>query len=301
MKHFLKIKDLTNNELAELIDLSIKLKKELKSGVPHKVLQDKTLAMIFAKSSTRTRVSFETGMTQLGGHAIFLSTNDLQLGRGESIADTARTLSRYVDIIMIRTFKQEDVEELAQNATVPVINGLTDYAHPTQIVADLVTVKEHKGDLKGLKLCYVGDGNNVANSLIVGGIKSGMAVSLACPKGYFPDKEIMQWAKDNGSFEITDDTAKAAKDADVVYTDVWASMGQEAEAQKRKEIFKNYQVNEKFLSVCKKDVMVLHCLPAHKGEEISEETFEKHANYIFDEAENRMHAHKAIMLKCLEK
>ena len=255
--------------------------------------------MIFQKSSTRTRVSFEVGMYDLGGQALFLSSNDLQIGRGEPVEDTARVLSRYLDGIMIRTYKQEEVEKLAEYGSIPIINGLTDYCHPCQVLADLMTIREYKGAIQGNKLTYIGDGNNMANSLIVGGIKMGMKVSVACPKGYEPDSEIMKWAAQNGEFQCTEDILDAAKDADVLYTDVWASMGQEAEAAERKKIFVNYQINDKVMAVAKKDAMVQHCLPAHRGEEITAEVFEAHADEIFDEAENRLHVQKAVLVKCL--
>ena len=252
--------------------------------------------MIFQKSSTRTRVSFETGMYHLGGQALFLSSNDLQIGRGEPVEDTARVLSRYLDGIMIRTFAQQEVEDLAKYGSIPIINGLTDYCHPCQVLADLMTIREYKGSLKGLKMTFIGDGNNMANSLIVGGIKAGMEVAVACPNGYQPDKEIMKWADETGGFTCTEDIAAAVKNSDIVYTDVWASMGQEAEREERNKIFKQYQVNEQFMSLANKDAMVMHCLPAHRGEEITAETFEKHANEIFDEAENRLHAQKAVLV-----
>ena len=256
--------------------------------------------MIFEKSSTRTRVSFEVGIHDLGGTGLFLSSRDLQLGRGEPIEDTARVLSRYLDLIMIRTFEQEKVEKLAEYGSIPIINGLTDYCHPCQVLADLMTIREHKGKTEGLKLCYIGDGNNMTNSLIVGGIKMGMEVAVACPKGYEPDAELMKWASENGKFTCTEDILEAAKGADVLYTDVWASMGQEAEAEERKKIFKNYQVNASVMAVANEKAMVMHCLPAHRGEEITADVLEAHANEIFDEAENRLHAQKAVMVKCME-
>ena len=253
------------------------------------------MGLIFSKASTRTRVSFEVGMYDLGGSALFLSARDLQIGRGEPVEDTARVLSRYLDGIMIRTFAQSEVEDLAKYGSIPIINGLTDYCHPCQVLADLMTIREHKGVIKGNKLCYIGDGNNMTNSLIVGGIKMGMTVSVACPKGYEPDAELMKWASETGRFTCTDNVLEAAKNADVLYTDVWASMGQEAEAEERKRIFKGYQINSDVMAVAHDDAMVLHCLPAHREEEITAEVFESHANEIFDEAENRLHAHKAIM------
>lgn len=253
--------------------------------------------MIFQKSSTRTRVSFEAGMYQLGGSALHLSSRDLQIGRGEPVQDTARVLSRYLDGIMIRTFAQKEVEDLAAYGSIPVVNGLTDYAHPCQAMADFMTIREYKGALAGLKLAFVGDGNNMANSLIVGGVKVGMKVSIACPEGYEP--EVADWAKANGDFTIVRDPAEAVDGADAVYTDVWASMGQEGEAEKRMQAFRNYQVNEENMRFAKPDAMVLHCLPAHRGEEITEETFEKHAGEIFDQAENRLHVQKAILVKLM--
>lgn len=298
MKHLLKLADWTTEEILSTLDLADKLKVEKKNGIEHHILKGKTLGMIFSKSSTRTRVSFEVGMYDLGGSALFLSHRDLQIGRGEPIKDTARVLSRFVDGIMIRTFDQADVETLAEYGSIPIINGLTDYCHPCQVLADLQTIREHKGSLEGKKLCYIGDGNNMANSLIVGGIKTGMKVAIACPKDYQPDAEIMKWASENGDFLCTDDILLAAADSDVLYTDVWASMGQESEAEERKKIFKNYQINDSVIAVCKNDVMVLHCLPAHREEEITEKVFEEHANEIFDEAENRLHAQKAVLVKC---
>ena len=299
MKHLLKLMDLSEKEIIEILNTADQLKYEKKNGIKHHILEGKTLGMIFEKSSTRTRVSFEVGMYDLGGTALFLSSRDLQIGRGEPVQDTARVLSRYLDGIMIRTFDQDEVESLARCGTIPIINGLTDYCHPCQVLADLMTIREHKGGLKGNKLCYIGDGNNMTNSLIVGGIKMGMSVSVACPKGYEPDADIMKWASENGEFVCTEDVMVAAKDADVLYTDVWASMGQEAEAEARKKIFAGYQINSEVMAVAHSDAMVLHCLPAHRGEEITDEVLEAHANEIFDEAENRLHAQKAVLVKCL--
>lgn len=300
MKHLLKLSDLTGEEIIEILNLADQLKYEKKNGIEHKHLAGKSLGMIFEKSSTRTRVSFEVGMYELGGNPMFLSSNDLQIGRGEPVEDTARVLSRFVDGIMIRTFDQAEVEALAEYGSIPIINGLTDYAHPCQVLADLLTIREHKGKLQGLKLCFVGDGNNMANSLIVGCIKCGMSVAIACPDTNQPDAEIMAWAKENGDFVCTSDIKAAISDADVVYTDVWASMGQEAEAEERKKIFAGYQVNEEHMSFANDDAMVLHCLPAHRGEEITAETFEKHADEIFDEAENRLHAQKAVLVMLMK-
>ncbi len=301
MKHLLKLGDLSTQEITQILDLADQLKAERKAGIPHRHLEGQTLGMIFTKSSTRTRVSFEVGIHDLGGHAMFLSSRDIQLGRGESIKDTARVLSRYLDGIMIRTFDQKDPEDLAKYGSIPIINGLTDYCHPCQVLADLQTIREFKGSLEGKKLCFVGDGNNMANSLIVGGIKMGMYVSVACPEGYRPDADIIAWANGTGRLQITDDIFAAAADADAIYTDVWASMGQEGEAEERKRVFKGYCVDAKLMSVAKPDAMVLHCLPAHKGEEITEEVFEAHADEIFEEAENRLHAQKAVMVLTMKK
>jgi len=301
MKHLLKLLDLSSEEIKEILDLADKLKYENKNGIEHHILKGKTLGMIFQKSSTRTRVSFETGMYQLGGQALFLSPRDLQIGRGEAIEDTARVLSRYIDGIMIRTFEQKEVEDLAKYGSIPIINGLTDFCHPCQVLADLMTIREHKGKIEGLKMCYIGDGNNMTNSLIVGGLKMGMTVSVATPKGYEPDSTVLDFAKDYDCFSLVNDPYEAAKDADVIFTDVWASMGQEEEANERRKVFEGiYQVNEDLLKVANEGCMVQHCLPAHRGEEITAETFEKHANEIFDEAENRLHAQKAVLALCMK-
>ena len=300
MKHLLKLLDLTSEEITEILNLADQLKYENKNGIDHKLLKGKTLGMIFQKSSTRTRVSFETGMYQLGGQALFLSNRDLQIGRGEPVQDTARVLSRYLDGIMIRTFEQKEVEDLAEYGSIPIINGLTDFCHPCQVLADLMTIREYKGSFDGLKLCFIGDGNNMANSLIVGCLKVGMNIAVACPKGYEPDAQVLEFAKGYGDkFTLTTSPAEAAKDADVVYTDVWASMGEESEAEERKKVFAGYQVNDEIMSVAKKDAMVQHCLPAHREEEITAKVFEAHADEIFDEAENRLHAQKAVMVKLM--
>lgn len=296
MKHLLKLQDLSEQEIYQILNTADQLKYELKHGIAHPKLKGKTLAMIFSKSSTRTRVSFETGMFQLGGQALFLSSRDIQLGRGEPIEDTARVLSRYVDGIMIRTFRQSDVEDLARYGTIPVINGLTDYCHPCQVLADLMTIREHKGSLKNLKMTFVGDGNNMANSLIVGAVKVGMKITVCCPEGYYPDAQVVKYGKQSGLLEITSDPVSGAKDADVVYTDVWASMGQEEEAEIRKQAFKGFCVDDAVMQAAKKDAMVLHCLPAHRGEEITADVLEAHAQEIFDQAENRLHAQKAVMV-----
>jgi ornithine carbamoyltransferase len=300
MKHLLKLLDLSTEEIIDILNLADQLKYEQKHGIPHNILKGQTLGMIFQKSSTRTRVSFETGMYQLGGQALFLSSRDLQIGRGEPVQDTARVLSRYLSGIMIRTFAQKEVEDLAEYGSIPIINGLTDYCHPCQVLADLQTVREHKNKLDGLKFCYIGDGNNMANSLTVGALKVGMSVSLGCPEGYFPDQTIIDFAKQYpGKFQIISNPVEAAADADVVYTDVWASMGQEGEAAKRREVFKGYQINDAVMASAKPDAMVMHCLPAHREEEITAKVFEQHADEIFDEAENRLHAQKAVMVRLM--
>lgn len=299
MKHLLKLADLDKGDILDILNLADQLKYENQHGIEHHHLKGKTLGMIFQKSSTRTRVSFETGMYQLGGQALFLSNRDLQIGRGEPVQDTARVLSRYLDGIMIRTFAQKEVEDLAEYGSIPIINGLTDYCHPCQVLADLMTIREYKKSFDGLKFCFIGDGNNMANSLIVGAISMGMECAIACPKDYQPDAQIMAWAKENGTFTCSEDILACAKDADVVYTDVWASMGQEEEKAEREKIFKNYQINDEVMAAAKPDAMVLHCLPAHREEEIIAKVFEAHANEIFDEAENRLHAQKAVLVKLL--
>jgi ornithine carbamoyltransferase len=295
-KDLLKMLDLTGGDIVEILNLADQMKYNLKHGLKHDYLSGKSLAMIFSKSSTRTRVSFETGMYQLGGHALNLSADGSQIGRGEPVEDTARVLSRYCDGIMIRTFDQQEVEDLAKYASVPVINGLTDFSHPCQVLADLMTMRERLSKLNNAKLCWIGDGNNMANSTIVGALKSGMTVSCACPDGYHPDKRVLDFAKEyGGKFTLTSDIYKAAKDADVLVTDVWASMGQEEEAAKRREAFAGYQINAELMSHARLGAIVQHCLPAHRGEEITADVFEAHADEIFDEAENRLHAQKAVM------
>lgn len=300
-KNLLSIHDLTVDEVDEILSLAQELKAMQKAGIEHHILEGKTLGMIFEKSSTRTRVSFETGMYQLGGQALFLSNRDLQIGRGEPIKDTARVLSRYLDGIMIRTFEHEKVEEFAHYADIPVINALTDLLHPCQALTDLLTIKEHRGqNLKGLKMTYIGDGNNMTHSLMYACAKAGIDFVAATPKGYEPNADVLINAKadaaENGAtVTVTDDVMVAAKDADVLYTDVWASMGQEAEHDARVKIFKGYQINSEVLQAADKRAMVLHCLPAHRGEEITDEVLEAHAAEIFDEAENRLHTQKAIM------
>ena len=296
-KDLLKLLDLSSQDILTILDTADQLKAMKKAGIQHPFLAGKTLAMIFEKSSTRTRVSFETGMYQLGGNAIYLSDKDSQIGRNEPVEDTARVLSRFCDGIMIRTFAQEEVETLAQYASIPVINGLTDFCHPCQVLADLMTVREHKATLEGLKLCYIGDGNNMANSLIVGGLKVGMEVAVACPEGYDPHPDVLSFAKSAPSFRFTlcRDPRQAAVGADVVFTDVWASMGQEEERAVRAAAFAGYQVNDRLMTLTNPGCMVQHCLPAHRGEEITAEVFEAHADEIFEEAENRLHAQKAVM------
>lgn len=298
MKHLLKLADLSKQEIMSILNLADQLKYENKHNIKHHRLEGKTLGMIFQKASTRTRVSFEVGMYQLGGSALFLSPRDLQIGRGEPIEDTARVLSRYLDGIMIRTFEQEEVENLAKFGSIPIINGLTDYCHPCQVLADLMTIREYKGALAGRKLCYIGDGNNMANSLIVGGLKVGMSVAVATPANYKPHQEVLDFAEGQ-DFYWTENLYEAAKDADVIVTDVWASMGQEGEAELRRNAFNGFQVNDELLAVAKSDVMVQHCLPAHRGEEITADVFEAHAQEIFDEAENRLHAQKAVLVKLM--
>lgn len=300
MKHLLKLQDLSKSEILDILNLADQLKFELHNGVEHHLLKGKTLGMIFQKSSTRTRVSFETGMYQLGGQAMFLSSRDLQIGRGEPVEDTARVLSRYLDGIMIRTFEQKEVEDLAEYGSIPIINGLTDYCHPCQVLADLMTIREYKKSFDGLKLCFVGDGNNMANSLIVGAIKMGMECAIACPDDYKPDAALMKWAEENGKFTCSSNIAECVKDADVLYTDVWASMGQEEEKAEREKVFKNFQINDEVMALAKSDAMVLHCLPAHREEEITAKVFEAHADEIFEEAENRLHAQKAVLVKLMK-
>lgn len=296
-KDLLKLMDLTEADILKILDKADELKRKQKAGIPHPLLQGKTLGMIFAKNSTRTRVSFETGIYQLGGQGIYLSGSETQIGRGEPIEDTARVLSRYCDGIMIRTYSQEEVETLAQYASVPVINGLTDFAHPCQVLADLMTIREYKGRLRGLKICYIGDGNNMANSIVIGGLLCGMQVSIATPKGFEPHHDVLAFAAKEapGELLLTCDPLEAAKGADVVFTDVWASMGQEDEAEERRTAFAAFQVNEALMAQCAPAAMVQHCLPAHREEEITALVFEAHADEIFDEAENRLHVQKAVM------
>jgi len=297
MKHLLKMSDLTREELFHILDVADELKADRKAGRPHPYLAGKTVALIFAKASTRTRTSFEVGVYQLGGLGTYLNaTTEMQIGRGEPIQDTARVLGRYYDGIMIRTFKQSDVEALAQYSGVPVINGLTDYCHPCQVLADLQTIREFKGGFEGLKACFIGDGNNMANSLIVGCLMAGMSFTAVCPEDYRPAADVLDYAqKFPGKFQLCTDPKEGAVGADVLFTDVWTSMGEEAETEKRRKVFRGYQINEEVLALANPGCMVQHCLPAHRGEEITAEVFEAHAAEIFEEAENRLHAQKAVM------
>ncbi|MFO7263634.1 MAG: ornithine carbamoyltransferase [Bacillota bacterium] len=300
-RDLLTLADYTAEEIQLLLDLAIQLKKRQKEGKPTPLLSGKTLGMIFEKSSTRTRVSFEVGMYQLGGQALFLSSHDLQLGRGETIADTARVLSRYVDGIMIRTFAHEKAVELARYATVPVINGLTDDFHPCQVLADLLTILEKKGTLRGVKLAYVGDGNNMAHSLMQAGAIMGMQVAVATPPGYEPKAEVLEYSRkqaeaSGGQVFVTNTPEAAVADADVVYTDVWTSMGQEQEAQQRLRDFRGYQVDAKLMKQAKADALFMHCLPAHRGEEVADDVADGPQSVIFDQAENRLHAQKAVLV-----
>jgi ornithine carbamoyltransferase len=300
MKDLISLHDLTSDEIKKLLRSALKLKDELKNGIEHPILKGKTLGMIFTKSSTRTRVSFEVGMTQLGGYPLFLSSNDIQLGRGESIYDTAKVLTRYLDGIMIRTFAHEDVLELAECADIPVINALTDLLHPCQVLADLMTAYEHKGKLDGLKLAYIGDGNNMAHSLMYGCAKVGMNCAVATPSGYHCNEEVVANAKDDfkksgRTLLLTEDPSEAIANADIVYTDTWVSMGQESEKAERLKIFTPYQVNKELFAKAKDDAIFMHCLPAYRGYEVTEDVIDGPQSVIFDEAENRLHAQKAVM------
>jgi len=305
MKHLLCLSQWTSEEINETLKLAEKLKYENKHGIRHNhLLKGKSLGLIFSKSSTRTRVSFEVAMYQLGGYSMFLSANDIQLGRGETVSDTAKTLSRYLDGIMIRTYKQSDVEELAACGTIPIINGLTDSQHPCQVLADLQTIKEYKGKFKGLKLAYVGDGNNVANSLMIGCAKVGMNISVATPKGYECDEKSVKLAKEaatqTGAIIINCyDPIEAVKNADVVYTDTWVSMGMESEKEERLKVFMPYQVNKELMQKAKKDAIFMHCLPAYRGFEVTADVIDGPQSVVFDEAENRLHAQKAVLVKLM--
>lgn len=305
MKHLLTLHDWSTDDILSTLDLADKLKQKQKQGVEHHILKGKTLGMIFSKSSTRTRVSFEVGMYQLGGSALFLSANDIQLGRGESIYDTANVLSRFLDGIMIRTYKQSDVEDLAKYGTIPIINGLTDLVHPCQILADFQTIREHKGGkLKGLKLAYIGDGNNMAHSLLYGGAKVGMDVAVATPAAYMCDKQVVENALEDAKatgakLTITNDPQEAIKGADVVYADTWISMGQESEKAEKIKVFSDYQINKELFAKADKHAIFLHCLPAYRGYEVTEDVIDGPQSVIFDEAENRLHAQKAVMVKLM--
>ena len=300
MKHLLKLLELSQQEILDILNLADQLKYERNHNIPHPHLAGKTLGMIFQKSSTRTRVSFEAGMYQLGGNALFLSSNDLQIGRGEPAQDTARVLSRYLNGIMIRTFQQTEVESLAAYSSIPIINGLTDSFHPCQVLADLMTIREYKKSFQGVKATYIGDGNNMANSLIVGCLKVGMNITAVIPKEYPPLPEVLNFAKDFENFRWIQDPREGAVDADVLITDVWASMGQEAEQEIRAKAFAGYQINDDIMALAKPDAIIQHCLPAHREEEITAKIFEAHANEIFDEAENRLHAQKAVMVTLMK-
>lgn len=300
-KDFLTLLDYSTEEITYLLELAKELKAKQKAGKTYRPLEGKVLGMIFEKSSTRTRVSFETGIYQLGGTGLFLSTNDIQLGRGETISDTAKVLSGYLDGIMIRTYEQADVEELAEYSTIPIINGLTDDFHPCQVLADLQTIEEVKGKLAGLKLAFIGDGNNMANSLMIGAAKMGIDFSIASPNAYLPQAYIVEKAKEiaketEAKIELTTDPVVAVKDADVIYTDVWASMGQEEEQEKRLQEFADYQINQQLLEHAKSDYTFMHCLPAHRGEEVTAEIIDGDHSVVFQEAENRLHAQKALMV-----
>ena len=304
VEHLLSMQDLSPNEIEAILDKAEGLKEKLRRGEPHELLRGKTLGMIFEKPSLRTRVTFETGMTQLGGHAIYLAPADIQLGKRESVPDTARNLSRWVDAVMARLFKHDIIVELARHSSVPVINGLTDRHHPCQTLGDLLTIREHKGKFRGLKLAWVGDGNNVCNSLLLGCTLVGMNISAVCPHGYEPDANVMTQAKKNAEksgakLELLTDPKKAVAGADVIYTDVWASMGQEKEAKQRMRAFKGYQVNAQLLKLAKPNVIVMHCLPAHRGQEITDEVIDGPRSVVLNQAENRMHAQKALLVSLL--
>ena len=304
-KDLLKMDDLSKEEILDILNLADQLKYEQKHGIEHHHLKGKSLGMIFEKSSTRTRVSFEAGMYQLGGNSLFLSDRDLQIGRGEPIEDTARVLSRFIQGIMIRTFSQEEAEKLAKYSSIPIINGLTDDEHPCQVLADLMTIRENKNILEGLKVAFIGDGNNMANSLMIGCLKVGMNFAIASPKDYTASEKYLNRAKEIAekegvNFTVTTSPSEAAKDADVLITDVWASMGHEEEAEIRAKAFEGFQINKELMAIADKNAMVLHCLPAHRGEEITAEVLEENADSIFDESENRLHAQKAVLVKLMK-
>ena len=300
MKHLLKLLDCSKDDIVSILDLADQLKYEKQHHIAHRILEGKSLGMIFQKPSTRTRVSFEAGMYQLGGQPMFLTNRDLQIGRGEPMQDTARALSRYLDGIVIRTYDQKEVETLAGYGTIPVINGLTNFAHPCQVLADLMTIREHFAQLEGIKMGFVGDGFNMCNSLIVGCLKAGMEVSVATPEGYEPHPDVLAFAEqmkaEGAKFDISHDPRQAADGVDVLITDAWTGMGQEEEAEQRRHDFAGFTVDHDLLACCKEGVMVQHCMPAYRGEEISAEVLEEHADEIFEEAENRLHAQKAVLV-----
>ncbi len=300
MKHLLKLMDCSAEEIKSILDLADQLKYERKHHIPHRHLEGKSIGLIFQKSSTRTRVSFETGIYQLGGQSLFLSSRDLQIDRGEPIQDTARVLSCYLDGIIIRTYAQKEAEDLAKYGSIPIINGLTDFCHPCQTLTDLLTIRGKYGRLKGLKMCYIGDGNNTANSLIVGGLKMEMEVAIATPKSYEPVKEILDFAAAYDGFTLTNDPKEAVKDADVVITDTWASMGQEEEKAIRDKAFAGYRLDDALMENAKDGAMVLHCMPVYRGKEITAELFEAHTDEIFEAAENRLHVQKAVMVTLMK-
>ncbi len=301
-KDFLSILDITQEELFEILSLAERLKRQKRAGVPHELLRGKTLAMIFEKSSTRTHISFEVGMNELGGHALFLNAKDLQIGRGEEIRDTARVASRYVSAVMIRANRHSTIEELAENASIPVINGLSDREHPCQLLADILTIKEHSGEIRDLRVAWVGDGNNVCNSLVLSSSLTGMDITVASPKGYEVSPELVQRAKTLGGKVLTvKNPEEAVKDADIIFTDTWVSMGDEAERTKRLSAFQGFTVDNRLLASASPDARVLHCLPAHRGEEITGEVIDGSQSLVWDEAENRLHAQKALLVKLLKK
>ncbi|MDH5443899.1 MAG: ornithine carbamoyltransferase [Hadesarchaea archaeon] len=304
VKHLLSMQDLSSSEIKAILDEAAGLKEKLQKRESHELLKGKTLGMIFEKPSLRTRVTFETGMTQLGGHAIYLAPADIQLGERESVPDVARNLSRWVDVVMARLFKHDIIVELARYSSVPVINGLTNLHHPCQTLSDLLTIREHKGKLNGLKIAWIGDGNNVCNSLLLGCTLVGTNISVACPRGYEPPADIVNQARANAKksgakVELTTDPKKAVDGADVIYTDVWVSMGQEKEARERMKAFKDYQVNAQLLKGAKPDSIVMHCLPAHRGQEITDDVIDGPHSVVWDQAENRMHAQKALLVSLL--
>ncbi|MBN2109869.1 MAG: ornithine carbamoyltransferase [Methanosarcinaceae archaeon] len=300
MKHLLSMTDLSHEDLVELLDMAADLKEKRLRGKVTDLLKNKSIGMIFEKSSTRTRVSFEVAMSDLGGHALYLNTRDMQLGRGETVADTAHVLSRYLYCLVARVYSHDTVRELAENSSIPVVNALSDLEHPCQILADLLTIREYKNRLKGLKYAWIGDGNNVCNSAILGCAMSDMEIAVACPPGYEPNGKIVEQARKlGGRVTVTNDPLEAATDADVLYTDVWVSMGDEQEREKRLADLSPYQINSGLVDAAKQDVIVMHCLPAHRGEEISADVMDGPHSVVFDQAENRLHAQKALLLKLM--